>query len=446
MVFTDILETEQLGALLKLLQAEDQDLATTAKTFNAEFEKDKAAAVNTLRMLQGNEEILAAVLPSATETMLGFFLLSCMFDQEAAKVAFYEQLQRLEAMLRNDAKKIERMKMRASGKDAARSTGKDVAENDAMRCRLAIKVLALECLAEKVDLSTTPRKRFTMEQTDIDSQLDRWKNETNNIKDKLQELELLTDKERRTTTYGGCAAVGAKGCTPIVTTAEQLGYCLSGAVTPVMVRPPPPAILPQVGELRRTVVTSVTDSLFFDASPHVPEFAQTRELLKQAVAAALPPSDQQILIQNVQVPGLLSSVGLTSHSFCAICTKNPSIAVALVEHYPEPASLIHYLFLPSNGISRETLTMVLVGCKKHLQLPHLTRFINMTVGEVVGTGDAVDEAVKRFAVALHEIVKNGDNSEMQLVNVNKELVAQFFLKHPKVPEVASLWGEMLTPD
>jgi hypothetical protein len=353
------------------------------------------------------------------------------------RAAQFHELQRLEGLLREDAKAAESHKYKQQSNEKSggkKQTAKEAAEIDIGRCRLLMKCTLFRHLTNRPDaesvaeLLNTPR-------ASLEAEADAWSAQPQ-LKQAL--IEAISELKSAAEGEGSVSMSGAASKAAVFMFDEQDQSLAPATSTmrPVWARPAPTMLPITASELRFLTAPSISSSLVIETTAYSPEWKTATTLLATARAQPLTAAQHQQLVQAVSKSG--GHINLTVAAFLEVSEHNPQTAAGLVQSVSQPEMYIDALISLPNaaGCLRSE---VLLAAASVLQPHQVSAYIKgMAMHIRTQPKAAQPEHVATFAVTLHQLAK-----KHPLSKADQDIVAPLFNEHSSVPDVNSLWASLL---
>lgn len=459
----DILSPNELEKLLELVGGIASTFRQTETAFRAAFREEEYAKISLGIQFLRRDASLLVVGETYCETINALWLLDVMRRSTSAnaegiasaKAVFFEVLYHLELLLREDARKAESTKYRATTKEGGagqaggptKRSATDVTESEAMRCRSATKLFGLQCLAGKVTSDGSPATLLAADQLAIDNALDLWQKNSTDIKETLHEIAHVAEMESERNSLGTLSRMGvpaysataASGIAASSTTRPLLGLQL---LAPAVARAPLPAMVTDIRYLLGSA--AFPQQLLFDHQWHSKEWRTAKDLVRAASQGPLTPQ-QQVEATQSMTTSTIPRLGISAPLMCSIATHNPEVAATVLNKIKDPAALLEAIL--SSSAPADHMETVMLHCVKSLRQIHVYKYVAASLARArspTSSPAATKELVVNLASTLHQLITkfSKDNKELYVNDNQKAELGKLFEEHASVPEVSSRWADL----
>lgn len=461
----DILAPSELEKLMEILGSATSTFSQTESAFRAAFQENSFGKVALGVQFLRRDAALLVVGDTHCETINALWILDLMRRSNGndslatAKSVFFDVLYHLELLLREDARKAESTKYRATTKEggagqgsSAKRNATDVTEAEAMRNRSAAKLFGLQCLGGKVALSATPASVLGADQQSIDAGLDLWQKNSTDIKETLNDIAHVAEMESEKNSLGTLSRLGVAGYASTTSThrtsdddapsAAAIGTIGLQLLAPVVARAPLPAMVTDVRYLLSNA--ALPQHLLFDQQWHSKEWRNAKELVQAAAQGKLT-SQQQLEATQSMTASTIPRLGISAPLMCSIALHNPEVAATVLSKVKDPSSLLEAIL--SSSAPADHMETVMLHCVKFLQQIHVYKYVAASLNRVknaAGQQAVLRDLVVNLASTLHQLITkfSKENKELYINDNQKVELGKLFEEHASLPEVASRWTDL----
>jgi hypothetical protein len=441
------LEPEEAGKVLDLLGMSGATLAAINSAFAQAFPADRHGSVVVfIRMLLDTPFGLADNPSAVPQTLIAYHLLrqaqlaatqSTMRRNPVTnlvRATQFHELQRLEGLLREDAKAAESHKYKMGGQanTPKKQTAKEAAELDIGRCRLLMKTLIFRHLLNRPDAESI-NELLSIPRAMLEAEADGWGSQAalkQQIGEVLIELKVAADAEAN-------LSMGSAAARATLFPSDDQDSSIhphTAAFRPIWARPTPTAVTISAAEFRFLCAPSISSSLLVDGTPYSADWRTASTLLTTARTQPLNASQHQQLVQAAAKSA--GFINLTIQAFLEVSEHNPKTAAALVQTVAHPEVYIDALTALPNAAGCLRSEVLLAA--DPVLLPHqVSAYVKSMATYIRGQpkGQQAD-VVSDFAVTLHQLAK-----KHPLTKQDTDVVNPLFNEHASLPDVSSLWPQ-----
>lgn len=449
-ITSSFLSKDKTAVLNKLLEnSESLNFKGFAKQYESTFQGEELELALSLHSMELNAEhevdghirgivalyLLSLVAKGKESTVTGG--MACPVT--AAKTTIHRLLQNLESNLREDSKRAEQWRMRASSKESStksKTAGKDAGLADAMRFRQIQKAFAFMSLLNKVDPEQTPLGILSLDQGAVETKMEQFATQNGQeLKDLIKDLAVAADSEPLSS-FGTLKSKSVRAL-QLPAVDSELHY----PQVSMLVAPAAP-LAPFPSEYRQLLAHSASHLLLLDTEPHTKEWMAAKDILTSASNQAISTNQQNTLISHF-TSGAVSTatIGLSPAVYCAVVEKNPSLAVQLVPHLVAPAGYI-VAALSTAKMEISTMNQIMAQSLSFLKHPMLSKYVTAVQKKLETTQDKT-AAVKGFAVTLHDLVSKKPDG---FTAADKLIAGMIFKDYTSLAEVKEHWSSVVATE
>lgn len=444
------LDDAETAKIVELLQMSNQPFTSITKAFEAAFTPDRyGQVVSLLRALLELPFGASESIETVPQTVIAYHLIRLIQTQATqnsrrnpvanlARATQFHELQRLEALLRDDARIAESHKYKQSNPSnpngGKKQSAKEVGELDVGRCRLLLKATLFRHLLGRMDAESVTELLNTS-RASLEAEAETWSTQSalkQSLIEAVSELKAAAEAEANLS-MGGAAA---RTATCMACPSDSSLFPETVSAKPVWVRPRPTTLPTTASELRFITAPSANQSLLLDATPYTAEWRTATKLLADGRAAALSATEQQQLVSASNK--CAGHFNLTIPAFLELSERNPQTAAQIVHTIPQQELFIDALLAIPNSAGCLRSEILLAAT---IQPHQLTLYVKSMVTQARGTTNKQLQAeiVSTLAVTLHQLTK-----KQPLAKSDSDLVASLFNDFAQtVPDVPALWGSLL---
>jgi hypothetical protein len=444
------LSAEEVKQLLGILDMSGSTFAAITTAFDEAFPIEKhGGVVVALRFVLDKPVGMCESIEFVSQTLIAYHMLRqiLLVTQNVrrnpvpgmVRAILFHELQRLESLLRDDARVEESHKYKQGGANgqggSKKLTGKEAGETDVARCRLLLKTVIFRQLLQRPEAESV-QELLTIPKATLEAEAVSWSSQQP-VKQALIEAvsELKSAAEGENTLTMGHTAARVAVFDKCVDDNSMLAASCS--LPPAWTRPLPTKLSVGANEMRFLCAPSASSSLVIDAVAYSPEWKTATSLLSIARSKALESSQHQQLVSAAAKCS--GHFGLTIPAFIEVSEQNPQTAAQLLASIPQPELYIDALIALPNaaGCLRSE---VLLSAASALQPHQLSAYVKAMVSFVrVSAKNQQPDVLSNFAVTLHQLSK-----KQELSKTDSELVSPLFTEFASsVPDVSSLWPNLI---